>query len=160
MFSAPSIDSSFMGKPKVKPDTVSHLPLFEWFAADKKNRAKLRAAGYTDGRITNWKRRKGIPRGEVSEVARIMGLNHEAYLAMAGEDGAPPIPATQDYGINLSILTYIISEVEAFYSERDEELSPESKGKLIALLYDIYADKGQVDRPAVEKYAKHLRLVR
>lgn len=74
-----------MGKPKAKPETVSHLPLFVWFDAEKKNRRKLRDAGYTDGRITNWKRRGGIPRGEIPAVAAIMGLKYDEYLAAAGE---------------------------------------------------------------------------
>jgi len=77
-----------MPKRKAVPETVSHKPLFDWFAADKRNRGKLRAAGYTDGRITNWKRRGGIPRGEVGAVAKHMGINYDAYLLRAGE--APP----------------------------------------------------------------------
>lgn len=74
-----------MAKQKAAPETVSHKPLFEWFEADKKNRGALRAAGYTDGRITNWKRRRGIPRGEIEAVAKLMGLTYDQYLARAGE---------------------------------------------------------------------------
>lgn len=69
---------------KSKPDTVSATPLFDWFKADKKNRRELRDAGYTDGRITNWKNR-GIPRAEVGAVARLMGITFERYLSDAGE---------------------------------------------------------------------------
>lgn len=76
--------SPLMGKPKARPELISHLPLFRWFEADKKNRAKLRDAGYTDGRITNWKRRAGIPRAEIADVAAIMGLSYEDYLLEAG----------------------------------------------------------------------------
>lgn len=74
-----------MGTPKAKPDTVTAKPLFDWFTASKKNRKLLREAGYSDGRITNWKAR-GIPRGEVEAVAEIMGLTYDQYL---GASGAP-----------------------------------------------------------------------
>lgn len=76
---------------KAKPDTVSAEPLFEWFKANKKNRAKLRAAGYSHGRITNWKSktRGGIPRGEVGAVAAIMGITYEQYLLDAGATTQP-----------------------------------------------------------------------
>jgi hypothetical protein len=67
-----------------KPDTVSAKPLFAWFDADKKNRKVLRDAGYTDGRITNW-RTRGIPRAEVGAVAQLMNSTYERYLADAGE---------------------------------------------------------------------------
>lgn len=69
---------------KAQSATVSSSPLFEWFKLDKGNRAKLRAAGFTDGRITNWKAR-GIPRAEVGAVAQVMTLNYDEYLVAAGE---------------------------------------------------------------------------
>lgn len=72
---------------KSKPDTVSADPLFKWFKADKKNRSALRDAGYTDGRITNWKTR-GIPRAEVGPVAKLMKITYERYLTDAGENTA------------------------------------------------------------------------
>lgn len=62
--------------------TISAGPLFDWFAQDKGNRAKLRTAGYTDGRITNWKSR-GIPRGEVGNIAPLMGMTYEQYILTA-----------------------------------------------------------------------------
>lgn len=81
MFRTDSIDSGPMAK--AKPETVSSTPLFEWFDADKKNRMKLRIAGYSHGRLTNWKTR-GIPRAEVGEIAELMGLSYEQYMAAAG----------------------------------------------------------------------------
>lgn len=79
---------------KKLPDTVPAGPLFAWFKTDKKNRGKLRQAGYSDGRITNW-RVRGIPRGEVGAVAEIMATTYEQYLAAAGVDSQAsgrPIP--------------------------------------------------------------------
>jgi len=62
--------------------TVSAGPLFEWFENDRNNRAKLREAGYSDGRITNWKSR-GIPRAEVGNIAPFMGMTYEEYVHAA-----------------------------------------------------------------------------
>lgn len=62
--------------------TASPQPLFDWFDKDRGNRALLRLHGYTDGRITNWKRR-GIPVREVGFVARLMGLTYEQYMLAA-----------------------------------------------------------------------------
>lgn len=62
--------------------TVSAGPLFEWFAMGKDNRARLRAAGYSDGRITNWKSR-GIPRAEVGNIAPFLGMTYEEYVHAA-----------------------------------------------------------------------------
>lgn len=84
MFIAPPINSAFMAQGRAKPATVSAAPLFDWFKAEKSHRGRLRAAGYTDGRITNWKKR-GIPRAEVPAVAGHMGLTFEQYLVKAGE---------------------------------------------------------------------------
>lgn len=82
--------------PKPPPDTVSSVPLFDWFKLDKSRRSALRRAGYSDGRITNWKSR-GIPRAEVGSVAAIMGLTYEEYLAAAG------IESASSYGLKLGI---------------------------------------------------------
>lgn len=68
---------------KGRPETVSAVPLFAWFALDKKNRRRFVEAGYSDGRLTNWKNR-GIPRGEVAAVAELMGTTHDDYLVRAG----------------------------------------------------------------------------
>ena len=62
--------------------TVSAGPLYEWFERDRNNRARLRAAGYTDGRITNWKSR-GLPRAEVGNIAQFMGMTYEEYVHAA-----------------------------------------------------------------------------
>lgn len=70
---------------KDTPSPVSAEPLKRWFEKDKANRAKLRDAHYTDGRITNWLKR-GIPRAEVGKIAPMMGLSHDEYLAAAGEE--------------------------------------------------------------------------
>lgn len=67
---------------KAKPDTAPSGPLFDWFAADRKNRAKMRAEGYSDGRITNWKSR-GIPLAELGRVAHLMAITYDEYLALA-----------------------------------------------------------------------------
>src|SRR4051812_47474261 len=75
------INSLFMAK--AKPDTVSAGPLFEWVRADKGGRGKVGAAGYSDGRITNWKAR-GIPRAEIGDIAAQMGLSYEEYLSATG----------------------------------------------------------------------------
>lgn len=69
-------------KPKAKPDTAPAEPLFDWFEADRQNRAKLRTAGYSDGRITNWKSR-GVPLAELGRVAHLMGIAYDEYLALA-----------------------------------------------------------------------------
>jgi len=82
--------------PKAKPDYVSSRPLFEWFKGDKTRRAGFRAAGYSDGRMTNWKSR-GIPRAEVGPIAARMGLTYEEYLASAG------VPVSGSYGLKLVI---------------------------------------------------------
>lgn len=63
---------------------VSSQPLFAWFDQNKDNRAMLRAAGYSDGRITNWKRR-GIPIGQVGRIAAYMGISYEEYVRLAEE---------------------------------------------------------------------------
>jgi len=87
MFRDGQIDSCGMAKPKkerAKPPTVSHDPLFKWFDKHPDNRAALRKAGYSDGRITNWKTR-GIPRGQLAHVAEVMGLSFDQYLEAAGE---------------------------------------------------------------------------
>lgn len=97
-FSSPSIDSPRMGRQKAKPDTVPAAPLFEWFKGDKKRRAQLRAAGYSDGRITNWKSR-GIPRSEVGEVGAVMGISYEQYLTLAGIAA----PLKSSHGLQLGI---------------------------------------------------------
>ena len=78
-----------MTKPKKSPPPVSHKPLFAWFDADKQNRRKLVNAGYSDGTISNWKKRHGIPRGEIDAVARVMGLHRDQYLVAAGEEVKP-----------------------------------------------------------------------
>lgn len=62
--------------------TVSAGPLFEWFERDKHNRARLREANYSDGRITNWKSR-GIPRAEVGNIAQFLGMTYEEYVHAA-----------------------------------------------------------------------------
>ena len=66
----------------IQNDSVSSKPLFDWFAQNRDNRAKLRAHGYTHGRITNWKRR-GIPLRQVGNVAELMGITYEQYLSQA-----------------------------------------------------------------------------
>lgn len=75
------LNYSFMDT-TIYTSTISAGPLFDWFAKDKNNRAKLRTAGYSDGRITNWKSR-GIPRGEVGNIAPLMGMTYEQYILTA-----------------------------------------------------------------------------
>ena len=87
-FSQPLLHSAAMArgkpKPKAHPETVSAAPLFAWFAADKRRRRDfVRQAGYSDGRITNWKSR-GIPMAELGKVSGRMGLTYEEYLVEAG----------------------------------------------------------------------------
>lgn len=72
------------GKKKSLPQPVSSKPLFDWFGSDRANRGKLRAAGLSDGQITNWKER-GIPRAQLDSVASLMGMTTEQYLVAAGE---------------------------------------------------------------------------
>lgn len=84
-----------MAKPK--PDTISSAPLFRWFDADKSRRRTFREAGYSDGRITNWKKR-GIPRAELGPVAAHMGLTYEEYAAAAGM----PV-SSSSHGLRLQI---------------------------------------------------------
>lgn len=70
---------------KATAQTVPAKPLFDWFKADRSRRpAFVKATGYSDGRVTNWKER-GLPRAEVGRVAQFMGLTYEQYLAAAGE---------------------------------------------------------------------------
>lgn len=71
-------------KKKSLPQPVSAKPLFEWFDNDKANRGKLRAAGLSDGQITNWNKR-GIPRAQLDRIAPLMGMTTEQYLVAAGE---------------------------------------------------------------------------
>lgn len=66
----------------IQTGTLPAGPLFEWFDQDRNNRARLRAAGYSDGRITNWKSR-GIPRAEVGNIAPFMGMTYEEYVHAA-----------------------------------------------------------------------------
>lgn len=107
---------------KAAPETVSHRPLFKWFEADRKNRARLRAAGYTDGRITNWKGR-GIPRAEVAEVARFMGLTYEQYLAKAGH---PTTPAVQQPSATYSALSDEALEIAMAF----DRMGPQTKERV------------------------------
>lgn len=82
-------------KTKRLPVPVPSKPLFDWFDADKKNRGKLREAGYTDGQITNW-RERGIPRAQLDQVATLMGITSPQYLAAVGQ--APSVQSpTADY---------------------------------------------------------------
>jgi hypothetical protein len=62
-------------------------------------------AGYTDGRITNWKNR-GIPRAEVGAVAQLMGVRYEDYLEAAGEKKPNEVqePAAAVYGVSAEAL--------------------------------------------------------
>lgn len=85
-----------MGAKKASADTVSSKPLFDWFRAERKRRSAFRAAGYSDGRITNWKSR-GIPRAELGRVANIMGMTYEEYLAAAG------VEVKGGYGLRLQL---------------------------------------------------------
>lgn len=84
-------------KPKRLPQPAPSKPLFDWFDADKGNRAKLRTAGYSDGQITNWKER-GIPRAQLEQVAAIMGITSEHYLARAGQAPAVARQPSAQYG--------------------------------------------------------------
>jgi hypothetical protein len=57
-------------------------------------------AGYTDGRITNWKNR-GIPRAEVGAVAQLMGVRYEDYLEAAGEKNVNQVQEVRaGYGVS------------------------------------------------------------
>jgi len=87
MFRTGSLNFLFMTKAQAKSGNVSAKPLFDWFKSAKENRGRLRATGYSDGRITNW-RARGIPRAEVGPVAGLMGISYEDYLVAAGE--SPP----------------------------------------------------------------------
>lgn len=83
-----SINSPFMGKgkprQKAKPDTAPARPLFDWFAEQKERRRKfVGKMGYSDGRITNWKKR-GIPLAELGRIAHAMGITYDEYMAFAG----------------------------------------------------------------------------
>lgn len=120
MFRDPSLNSLFMGKRKAKAETVSHRPLFDWFKADKKNRARLRAAGYSDGRITNWKVRGGIPRAELAAVAAFMGLTYEQYLQRAGE--TPPVAMEPAGSYRATVSDDALEIARAF-----DQLQPQAK---------------------------------
>jgi hypothetical protein len=108
--------------PRSKPETVSARPLFDWFKADKGNRAKLRSVGYTDGRITNWKAR-GLPRAEVGGVALIMGITFEQYLVRAGE--IAPNAAHQPAAIYRGLSEEALQIARAF-----DRMTPQTKDRV------------------------------
>jgi len=83
-------------KPKRLPAPAPSKPLFDWFDHDKANRGKMRAVGYSDGQITNWKDR-GIPRAQLDQVVGVMGISSEQYLASAGQAPLAARQARADY---------------------------------------------------------------
>ena len=92
----PELNSMSMGKPKA--GTITARPLFLWFSDNKERRRKMVEAGFSHGRISNWKRR-GIPRAEIGQIAAFMGLAYEDYLERAGIDQPNREPAlTPDIG--------------------------------------------------------------
>lgn len=114
---------------KAKSETVSSKPLFAWFKLDRANRVKLKKAGYTDGRITNWKSR-GIPRAEVPAVASLMGLSYEGYMQATG--AAPMLQAS--HGLKLDI-----EEAESVKRLRDA--LPEWRAYVLNLAMTTSRDK-------------------
>src|SRR5688572_2391102 len=98
---------------KATPETVSSKRLFDWFNDDSANRGKLRSEGYSDGRITNW-RKRGIPRAEVPAIAALMGLTFEQYVGETGGQVARQ-PAAH-YGLSEAAL-----EVARKFDELSQE---------------------------------------
>lgn len=153
-----------MAKQKASPETVSHRPLFEWFEADKKNRARLREAGYTDGRLTNWKKR-GIPRAEVAAIAAPMGLSYEQYLMKAGEPVALREPSAEYRGVSDEALEVArgYDQLSADCQEhvrRQIELlrgADDSSGRRRAVQHDVEINRGKIRPGASSKKKKGVR---
>jgi hypothetical protein len=102
------INSPFMGNGSLpKPDTASSKPLFDWFDAEPGRRRRLVEAGYSDGRITNWKSR-GVPLGEVGRVAAVMGINYERYMALASDSPLPENQIISPQGNDAEKLLFVI----------------------------------------------------
>lgn len=137
-FSHHSINYPFMSK--IKPETISHKPLFAWFDEKPSNRRDFRLkTGYSDGRITNWKRR-GIPRAEVGQIAAIMGLTYEQYMKAAGvssktsekthQTNAPSLDGGRRAGDNDAVLQFIIATY--YYADPDGQEEIEETVNIVA----------------------------
>lgn len=155
-FRIPLINSVFMGREaarRANAPTVSAAPLFDWFKADKANRGRLRAAGYTDGRITNW-RERGIPRAQVGAVAAKMGLSFEQYLERAGE----PVNEVREAGAIYQALSDEALEIARAF----DQMQPQTKERVRehVFIYSI-VDKSfpwlRTGRPVSDTYGKFER---
>lgn len=124
------------------------------------------------------------PKLSVAEIAKKVGVGHSAVypwlsgktknlkmehlFALADATGYSAkwlaievgtkreIKALANNQVDISFLTITIQAVEKYLDEEDLELKPESKARLVGLLYEICAEKGKVEQPAV---ARFLRLV-
>lgn len=77
-------------------ETIPALPLLDWLKSKGSRQAELaRDMGWSDQRLTNWKRR-GIPARELHKVAAAMGITSDEYRTRAGLDRPPrePIKST------------------------------------------------------------------
>jgi len=130
-----AIDASRLPVPEVaKRLKVSRSAVYQWLAGDTKNLKleNLFAVAEMTGYSAKW-------------LATGQGTKREAKLF------APDLA-----GLDLSFLTITLQAVEKYLNEAELSLDPEAKAKLITLLYEICAEKGKVEQPAVARY---LRLV-
>lgn len=81
---------------------------------------------------------------------------HSAKWIALGTGARRETRSPQDGNLDVSFLTMTVQAVEKYLDNEDLTLDAEPRAKLIALLYEIYVDKGKVEQPAVGKY---LRLV-
>lgn len=111
---------------------VRHSAIYPWLSGKTKNLKleNLYALADATGYSAKW-------------IAIEAGTKRE-IKALAGNE------------VDISFLTTTIQAVEKHLDEEDLELQPETKAKLVSLLYEICADKGKVEKPVVAKY---LRLV-
>lgn len=112
---------------------VGRSAIYQWLAGDTKNLKleNLFALADETGYSAKW-------------IALEKGTKREVKALTAAGD------------LDLSFLTATIQAVEEYLDAQELTLQAEAKAKLITLLYEICAEKGKVEQPAVARY---LRLV-
>lgn len=117
----------------IKKLGVSRSAFYQWLAGDAKNlkNANLYALAQNTGYSAKW-----LATGEGTKLER-SAFTHSGHP-------------------DLAFLETTIVAVEHYLEDQDLHLEPSAKAKLVTLLYEICAEKGTVEQPAV---ARILRLV-
>lgn len=149
---------------KATPEPVSSKRLFDWLEADRSRRPNLRKAGYSQGRISNFKTR-GIPRAEVPAIAALMGLTFEQYVGETGAQTTLRQPVAQYSGLSAAAL-----EVARVFDQLSKECQEhvrqqvallrrtdvDSSGRRRAVQHDVEI-KGGAFRDRTKKRKKGVR---